>query len=134
MRRLNAYGLSETARYNEMCNHLTGRYIPMKLPDFLIRDADGFIHVEGHRIGLQHLVRYYNEGYSPEMLACEYPTLSLPLIHKVLAYYLEHHTDVDQYVAENEAEISQQRISAETGPSVAELRERMRATAGAERP
>lgn len=106
----------------------------MVLPDFLTQDPDGFIHVTGHRIGLQHLVHYYNEGYSPEMLACDYPTLSLPLIHKVIAFYLEHRAEVDRYVAENEAEIERQRVSAEKGPSPAELRERLRATAGAERP
>ena len=56
----------------------------MTLPDSLTQDPDGFIHVTGHRIGLQHLVHYYNEGYSAEMLACEYPTLSLATIHKIL--------------------------------------------------
>ena len=43
----------------------------MTLPDFLTRDEDGFIHVAGHRIGLEHVIHYYNEGYSPEMLADE---------------------------------------------------------------
>ena len=45
----------------------------MELPNFLMRDADGFIHLTGHRIGLASLIHYYNEGLSAEMLACEYP-------------------------------------------------------------
>jgi hypothetical protein len=60
----------------------------MNLPSFLEQDSDGFVHVAGHRIGLQHLVHYYNEGFSPETLACEYPSLSLAEIHKVIAFYL----------------------------------------------
>lgn len=65
----------------------------MNIPDFLDADADGFVHVTGRRVGLQHLVQYYNEGYSPETLAAEYPTLSLASIHKVIAYYLTWITD-----------------------------------------
>ena len=58
----------------------------VNLPSFLQQDADGFIHVTAHRIGLQHLVHYYNEGFSPEMLVCEYPSLTLAVIHKVDAF------------------------------------------------
>src|SRR5262245_32604764 len=62
----------------------------MTLPDFLSQDADGYIHVTGHRIGLQDVVYYYNEGHSPETLLEAFPTLSLALIHKIIAFYLEH--------------------------------------------
>lgn len=99
----------------------------MVLPDFLTRDTDGFVHVTGHRIGLQHLVHYYNEGYSPEMLACEYPTLSLAVIHKVIGYYLETQAEVDQYVAECREAMERQRAAARLGPSRAELRRRLAA-------
>ena len=40
----------------------------MTLPEFLSQDSDGYIHVAGHRIGLQDLVYYYNEGHSAEAL------------------------------------------------------------------
>ena len=103
-----------------MENHVT-------LPDFLTEDTDGFIHVTGHRIGLQQLVHYYNEGYSPEMLACEYPTLSLAVIHKVIGYYLETQAEVDQYVAQCQEAIDRQRAAARPGPSSAELRRRLAA-------
>ena len=97
----------------------------MNLPDFLTRDPDGYIHLTGHRIGLQHLVYYYNEGYSPEMLACEYPTLSLALVHKVIAFYLDNAAEVDEYVTTCQATIALLRAGASEGPSVAELRRRM---------
>ncbi len=99
----------------------------MNLPEFLSQDSKGFIHVAGHRIGLQHLVFYYNEGYSAELLAAEYPTLSLAVIHKIIAFYLEHRPAVNQYIAGCDAEIQQQREAAHRGPSVAELRDRLAA-------
>ena len=52
----------------------------MNLPDFLTMDPDGFIRFVGHRIGLHQCLYYYNAGYSPEMLVCQYPTLPLALI------------------------------------------------------
>ena len=61
----------------------------MILPDFLVQDSDGYIHLAGHRIGLQDVVYYYNEGCSAEELCEVFPTLPLALVHKVIAFYLE---------------------------------------------
>src|SRR5947209_3870323 len=80
----------------------------MNLPDFLTNAGGGEIRLTGHRIGLFHLVRRYNEGYSPEMLVCQYPSLPLALVHKVIAFYLENRAPVDAYVAGVQAEISRQ--------------------------
>jgi uncharacterized protein (DUF433 family) len=83
----------------------------MHLPDFLTQLPDGEIAVTGHRIGLYHLVQHYNEGESAEMLACRYPTLSLPLVHKILAFYLENPSEVDAYVHACAATIDEQQHS-----------------------
>jgi uncharacterized protein (DUF433 family) len=99
----------------------------MDLPDFLTQEPDGDIHVTGHRIGIKHIVDRYNEGYSPVMLLEEYPTLSLPIIHKSIAFYLENKTEVDAYIAECEAELDRQQAAAKKGPDLAELRRRMAA-------
>src|SRR6516225_6459545 len=104
----------------------------MTLPEFL-QDTDGYIHVAGHRVGLQDVVYYYNEGHSAEGLAEMFPTLTLALIHKLIAFYLEHRKDVDAYIARGEAEVAQLRAVALSGPDLAELRRRLAAkqTAGA---
>ncbi len=99
----------------------------MNLPDYLTQDADGYIHVIGHRIGLQDLVYYYKEGYSPEGLLEAFPTLSLAVVHKVIAFYLEHQVEVDAYVATCDAEMERQRSVAPRGPDAAELRRRLSA-------
>lgn len=105
----------------------------MTLAEFLTQDSDGYIHVAGHRIGLQDLVHYYNEGHSAEALADMFPTLTLVLVHKLIAFYLEHRADVEAYVAHCEAEMVQQRTGATRGPDLDELRRRLAAkqTAGA---
>jgi uncharacterized protein (DUF433 family) len=97
----------------------------MQLPDFLTEQPASSIRLTGHRIALEHVVHFYNEGYSPEMLLGQFPSLSLALIHKVIAFYLEHPAEVDSYVADCDAELSLQRTSAAASPDVAELRRRV---------
>jgi uncharacterized protein (DUF433 family) len=96
----------------------------MTLPDFLTADELGDIRLKGHRIGLAHVVRVYNEGYCAEMIAIEYPTLSLALIHKTIAFYLENQEEVDAYVAATDADLKKQAAAARRGPDLAELRRR----------
>jgi uncharacterized protein (DUF433 family) len=83
----------------------------MTLPDYLTQHADGEITLTGHRIGLFHIAHYYQEGFSPEMLACQYSTLPLALIHKVIAYYLENREKVDAYIASCRAELDRQQLA-----------------------
>lgn len=99
----------------------------MTLPEFLTQDADGNIHVDGHRIGLHDVVYYYNEGHSPEALLEAFPTLSLALIHKVIAFYLDETAEVNAYIAACEREVVRQRATAPRGPDTSELRRRLAA-------
>src|SRR5260370_37552474 len=100
---------------------------PMTLPDFLTRAPGGEIRLMDHRIGLFHLVHYYNEGYSPEMLVCQYPTLPLALVHKVIAFYLENRVEVDAYVPTCRDELAEQRQANPRRIDVATLRQRLHA-------
>ncbi len=104
----------------------------MTLPDFLTQEASGAVRLTGHRIGLYHVVHYYNEGFSPEMLLGQYPTLSLALIHKVIAYYLENRAEVDAYVVACHDELSRQRTANPRRIDVATLRQRLESMPQAE--
>jgi uncharacterized protein (DUF433 family) len=97
------------------------------LPPCLHWHPDGEIRLLGHRIGLYHVIYYYNQGFTAEMLLCQFPTLELALVHKVIVFYLEHREEVDRYVAQYEAEIARFRASSQHAPSVAELRKRLEA-------
>jgi hypothetical protein len=77
-------------------------------------------------------VYYYNDGYSAEMLACQYPTLPLALIHKVIAFYLENKSDVDAYVAACRDQLCEQRAASPNRVDVPALRERLEAKRVAE--
>ena len=99
----------------------------LELPDFLTRNQYGEVRLTGHRIGLLHLVDRYNEGMSPEGILCEYPTVSLSLIHKTIAFYLDHQPAVDAYVAATRAAIERQAAAPTTGPTLVELRKRLEA-------
>ncbi len=77
----------------------------MKLPEFLTEWPFGEIVLTGHRIGLYHVVYDYNQGYSPEQLHEEYPTLPLELINKVLAFYKANQSEVDDYMVRCQEEM-----------------------------
>ena len=104
----------------------------MTLPDFLSEGPYGEIRVTDHRIGLYHIVKYYNEGYSPEMLQEQFPTLSLSLIHKIIAYYLENRAAVTDYCDRCRAELNRQEAETPRGPGIDELRKRLAAQRRAE--
>lgn len=99
----------------------------MTLPDWLTRDADGYVHLTGHRIGLEDVVHFYNQGDSPEMLHCRFPTVALPLFYKVIAFYLENKEEIDRICATNAAQVAQRRDAPQSGPSLDELRRRREA-------
>jgi uncharacterized protein (DUF433 family) len=103
----------------------------MILPDFLNRASTGEIRLAAHRIGLYHVVHYYNEGYSPEMLACHFPDLPLALVHKVIAFYLDNRDEVNAYVADCQDELTQQRAANPNRLPLASLRQRLEETQGA---
>ena len=77
----------------------------MDLPEFLMLRDDSDIVLTGHRIGLHHLIQHYNEGFSPEMLTEQFPSLPLALVHKVIAFYLDNKVEVDAYVARYAADV-----------------------------
>src|SRR5438067_11876303 len=99
----------------------------MVLPEFLVQDDDSHIHLAGHRIGLQDVVYYSNEGCSAEELCEVFPTLPLAIVHKAIAFYLENAAEVDRFAAACEAEMEKQRAATPRGPDRAELRRRLAA-------
>lgn len=76
----------------------------MRLEDYLDVQGEDIIRLKGHRIGLEHIVERYHEGYSPEQIALDYPGVSLEQIYGVIAYYLHHQAEVDAYIARIDAD------------------------------
>jgi uncharacterized protein (DUF433 family) len=57
------------------------------------------IRIKGHRIGIEHVLAYYHEGYTPEEIAQEFPGLSLEKIYATITFYLAHQESLDVYLA-----------------------------------
>jgi uncharacterized protein (DUF433 family) len=75
----------------------------MHLEDYFDFLDSGDIRIKGHRIGLEHIIKLYHEGFSPEQIARHYPGLSLEKIHATITYYLQKQEELDQYMAEGDA-------------------------------
>ena len=63
--------------------------------DFINENA---IRIKGHRIGIEHVLRDYCEGASPEEILLRYPTLTLEKIHATITYYLANREEVNAYM------------------------------------
>ena len=73
-------------------------------PDYL-PEVDGERRFKESRVTPFILLHFYNNlGYSAEMLALEYPSVSLAVIKKFLAFYIENAAAVDAVAAAEAAE------------------------------
>ena len=105
----------------------------MTLPEFLTEYERGEIRLTGHRIGLYSVINLYREGFSAEMLAEEYDTLPLALIHHIIAFYLDNKSEVDAYVDAHAAELERMEREHVPGPGVVKIRERLAAREASQR-
>jgi uncharacterized protein (DUF433 family) len=96
----------------------------MTVPEWLVQDPDGHIHLTGHRVSLEDIVHFYSQGDSPEMLHCRFPTVTLAVFYKAIGFYLDNKQEVDAYCAESAEIISKARALPQPGPTLEELRSR----------
>lgn len=71
----------------------------MQLEDYFDFLSETDIRLKGHRIGLDDVLEYYLEGYSPEEIKANLPSLSLEQIYATITYYLQHQAEVDVYLS-----------------------------------
>jgi uncharacterized protein (DUF433 family) len=70
----------------------------MQLKDYFdFLDPDD-IRIKGHRVGIDDVLYYYLNGYSPEEIRTELPTLSLEKIYATITYYLANQVEIDAYL------------------------------------
>ena len=70
----------------------------MQLEDYFDFLSPDDIRIKGHRIGIDNVLDYYLEGYTPEEIAANLPTLSLEQIHATITYYLHNRPEIDAYL------------------------------------
>jgi uncharacterized protein (DUF433 family) len=55
----------------------------------------GKARIAGHRIRVQDVVRWHEEGRSADEIVGEFPQISLADVHAALAYYFDHRAEID---------------------------------------
>jgi uncharacterized protein (DUF433 family) len=95
-------------------------------------DPSGALRVGRSRVLLQLVIRAFQDGATPEAIVQRYPTTTLADINAVIAYYLRHRADVEEYLAGREGQAGEvrQRIEGRQG-DLGELRQRLLTPPGA---
>lgn len=96
-------------------------------PDLLSIAPAGAIHVAGTRVTIDSIVQGFLDGATPEEICQDFPSLALPQVYDVLAFYLTHQREVETYLREQAQVAAEIRKSLETAHTafVAHLRQRL---------
>jgi uncharacterized protein (DUF433 family) len=71
----------------------------MQLEDYFHFLGPNTIRLKGHRLGIEDILELYDDGYSPEQIALEFPGLSLEQIHATITYYWHNREEVEAYLS-----------------------------------
>ena len=93
----------------------------------LTTDGHGVVRVAGTRVTLDSLVGAFRSGATAEEIAQQFPAVALADVYQVIAYYLNHATEVDAYLARREQVAADLRRDAETRFDPRGLRARLAA-------
>lgn len=94
----------------------------MRLEDYFDFVEPDVIRLKGHRIGLEHIVERFNEGYSPEMIMVYFGTLSLEEVYATITYYLHNKAEVDAYLERLDRFVEERIREADANPAPVTLR------------
>jgi uncharacterized protein (DUF433 family) len=59
--------------------------------------------VVGHRVRVQDIVLWNEEGLSADEIVSRVPTISLADVHAALAYYFDHREEIDRQIQEDDS-------------------------------
>ena len=92
----------------------------------LREDAAGALRIGDSRVLLELVIRAFQDGATPETIVQRYSTLTLSDVYAVIAYYLRHRSEVEEYLTQREqkAEEVRQRLDSQQG-DLSEIRARL---------
>jgi uncharacterized protein (DUF433 family) len=79
----------------------------------LSADAAGAFRVGSSRVTLDTVVGAFHDGATAEEIAEQYPAISLGQVYAVVAYYLAHTAEVDDYLRIREQRAAEVRQATE---------------------
>lgn len=99
--------------------------IPSTIDVPLRRTEDGAIRIGQTRVLLEIIIRAFQNGDSPEIIAENFSALKLDDIYAVIAYYLQHQDEVHKYMNQVQQDADEIRQKIESKQNLKGLRERL---------
>jgi uncharacterized protein (DUF433 family) len=92
-----------------------------------VEKHEGGWRIRNTRVSLDSVIYQFREGRSPEGIQDSFPVLSLSQVYGAIAFYLDHRSELDDYLAHEEAtEEEFDRETARLFPKGAALKERIK--------
>lgn len=82
---------------------LSGTNLIENTPKYFDFVNENVIQIKGHRLGIEHVLAFYHEGYTPDQIAQEFPGLSLEVIYATITFYLANQLEIDTYLQRRQA-------------------------------
>jgi uncharacterized protein (DUF433 family) len=76
----------------------------------------GRARIAGHRIRVQDVVIWTEQGQSPDQIVADFPQLSLADVYAALAYYHDHRDEIDGQIRQDDQFV--ERMRAQSGPGL----------------
>lgn len=73
------------------------------MTDKYVEKLDQIWRIKDTRVALDSVIYQFQEGRSPEAIQDAFPALSLSQIYGAIAFYLDHESEIDEYLAHNES-------------------------------
>ena len=95
--------------------------------DLLACTPHGTWRVAGTRVSVDSVVQAFWAGATPEEICQDFPTLSLGRVYGVIAYYLAHRDEIDDYLKQQQGAAAglRRQLKARHRDFLVELRRRM---------
>ncbi len=104
-----------------MALSITKETMPLKMDEY------GVVRVGGTRVTLDTVVVAFEQGAAAEEIMQQYPTLKLSDIYFTIGYYLQHRSEVDEYLRLREEHADRVRKYIASPVDLQELRDRLAA-------
>jgi len=72
--------------------------------------------IAGHRIRVQDIVIWTEQGQSPDPIVADFPQLSLADVYAALTYYHDHRDEIDRQIRADDEFV--ERMRTESGPGI----------------
>ncbi len=92
----------------------------------LSTSKSGDIRIAGSRVGLEAIIHEFKNGATAEQIQQDFPSVSLPDIYAVIAYYLDNKVELESYLRRQQKAAARVRRYIEARVDTRALRQKLR--------